>query len=148
MNPASFKIDSPTPDLAVEGAEAYWKFMAPSFEYGGMEYDVDELRDDLASGDVLLIRVWLEETIVSVSAVRVREAFNQRDLFIMATGSISDINQWIDEFDKVLVELAMEAKCHTITVQTREGMGKISRRAGYKVHQVVIRKRVGRTNGR
>ncbi len=148
MNPASFKIDTPAPDLACEGAAAYWKFMAPSFEYGGMEYDVDELRADLSSGDVLLIRVWSGEEIISVSAVRVREAFNQRDLFIMATGSISDINEWIDDFDKVLVELAREANCHTITVQTREGMGRISKRAGYKVHQVVIRKRVGRTNGR
>ena len=148
MNPASFRIDSPSPAEALKNVEGYWSMMQPSFEFGGMEYSADELAGDLRSGEVLLIRVWSNDSVVSVSAVQCREFYGVRDLFIMATGSIADINEWIDDFDKVLVELATEIECQTITVQTREGMGRISRRAGYKVHQVVIRKRVGRTNGR
>ena len=148
MNPASFRIDSPTPQKAADDADKYWSMMQPSFEYGGMEYSASELAKDCINGDVLLIRVWSGDSVVSVSAVQVRLFYGTRDLFIMATGSISDINEWIDDFDKVLVQLATEADCQTITVQTREGMGRISRRAGYKVHQVVIRKRVGKTNGR
>ncbi len=149
MNPASFKIDTPSPAEAIENVERYWEIMRPSFEYGGMEYSADELAGDLRAGDVLLIRVWQGESVVSVSAVQCRESYGIRDLFIMATGSISDIKEWIGDFDKVLVQLAGEAECQTITVQTREGMGRISsRKHGYKVHQVVIRKRVGKTNGR
>ncbi len=142
MNPDSFKIDSPSPALAVEDAERYLDFMRPSLVYGGIEFDLEEFTGLLASGDFLLIRVWDGEKLLSVSAVRVRELEDGRDLYIVATASLRNINEWIDDFDRVLVKLATEANCDTITVQTRNGMGKISRRAGYKVHQVVIRKRV------
>ena len=142
MNPDSFKIDSPTPYQAAADASRYLDFMRPSLIYGGVEYNLDEFRKLVASGDFLLIRVWDGEEMISVSAVRVRDLEDGRDLYIVATSSLRDINDWIDDFDKVLMELAGEAGCDTITVQTREGMGKISRRAGYKVHQVIIRKRV------
>ena len=142
MNPVSFRIDSPTPYQAAAEASKYLDFMHDSLVYGGVEFELDEFRQHVAAGDFLLIRVWDAEEMVSVSAVRVRDLEDGRDLYIVATSSLRDINDWIDDFDKVLVELAGESGCDTITVQTREGMGKISRRAGYKVHQVIIRKRV------
>jgi hypothetical protein len=143
MNPVSFKIDTPEPTEALKQVDAYWSMMAPSFEYGGMEYSAGQLAQDLMTGDVVLIRVWVDDEVVSVSAVTRREFFGTKDLHLMATGSTHDINEWIDDLDKVLVQLAQETGCDTITVQTREGMGRISKRAGYKVHQVIIRKRVG-----
>ncbi len=142
-NPASFKIDSPTPQLAAEQAEAYWDMMAASFEYGGMDYNAEDLAADCLSGDVLLIRVWNGDEVISVSAVRVREFFGTRDLQIMVTESRYDIKEWVFDFDKVLEQIAQEADCQTITVQTREGIGRLSKRAGYKVHQVIIRKELG-----
>jgi len=142
MNPASFRIDSPTPYQAAAEAGLYLDFMHDSLVYGGVEFELDEFRQHVAAGDFLLIRVWDEEEMISVSAVRVRDLEDGRDLYIVATSSLRDINDWIDDFDKVLMQLAEEAGCDTITVQTREGMGRISRRAGYKVHQVIIRKRV------
>lgn len=139
-----FKIDSPTPQVAAQQAEHYWGMMAASFEYGGMDYNAEDLAADCLSGEVLLIRVWNGDEVISVSAVRVREFFGTRDLQIMVTESKYDIKEWIGDFDKVLVQLAGEADCHTITVQTREGMGRISsRKHGYKVHQVIIRKELG-----
>ena len=142
MSLDSFKIDSPTPDQAASDAAHYLDFMHDSLVYGGVSFELDEFRSLVASGDFLIIRVWDDEEMISVSAVRVRELEDGRDLYITATASDRDIGDWIDDFDKVLVQLAEEAGCDTITVQTRVGMGKISRRAGYKIHQVVIRKRV------
>ena len=142
MNPASFKIDSPTPYQAAADAARYLDFMHDSLVYGGVSFELDEFRSLVASGDFLLLRVWYGEEMISVSAVRVRDLEDGRDLYIVATSSDRDINDWIDDFDKVLVQVAEESGCDTITVQTRNGMGKISRRAGYKVHQVIIRKRV------
>ena len=139
---SGFKIDSPTPYQAAADADSYLDFMHDSLVYGGVSFELDEFRTLVASGDFLLLRVWDGGDMISVSAVRVRDLEDGRDLYIVATSSDRDINDWIDDFDKVLVELAGEAGCDTITVQTREGMGRISRRAGYKVHQVIIRKRV------
>ncbi len=142
MNPASFKIDSPSPEVAAQDAEKYLAFMEPSLRFGGVEYDLEDFRAMVLEGAWLLIRVWDDEELISVSAVEVRELTDGRDLYIVATGSKRDINEWIDAFDRVLVQLAAEARCSTITVLTRNGMGKIAKRAGYRVHQVVIRKRV------
>ena len=138
----SFRIDSPAPALAAAEAGRYLDFMRESLIYGGVEYDPQEFEEDLQCGDLLLIRIWQKKELVSVSAVRTRELEDGRDLYIVATASSRDINDWIDAFDKVLVQLAREAGCNTITVQTRNGMGRISKRAGYKVHQVIIRKKV------
>ena len=135
------RIDSPTPAIAAEEAGRYWEFMRPSFEYGGMDYSEKELREETADGSVLLIRIWMGDDLASVSAVRVRETYGIRDLMIMATAGHM-MPEWIDNLDDVLMELAKETECDTITVQTREGMGKISKRRGYKVHQVIIRKTV------
>ena len=142
MNPDSFRLDSPTPTEAAKQSGEYWAMMQPSFEYGGVDYSAGQLTCDPMSGDVLMIRTWLDEKVVGLTAVRVREVYGERDLYLMATSSEHDINGWIDALDKVLVEIAAEAGCDTITVQTRNGMGRIARRAGYKVHQVIIRKRL------
>ena len=138
----SFKIDSPSPALAMREARRYYDFMLPSLIYGGFEINYEDFESDLAAGNYLLLRVWDKEDIISVSAVQVRELQDGRDLYIVATASLRDINDWIDDFDRVLCKLATEAQCRTITVMTRNGMGRISKRAGYKIHQVVIRKKV------
>ncbi len=138
----NIKIDSPSPAVAVEQAAEYLAFMEPSLRYGGLEYELDDFIEMVGCGEWLLIRVWDEDDLISVSAVQVRELKDGRDLYIVATGSKRDINDWIDDFDRVLVKLAAEARAETITVLTRNGMGKIAKRAGYRVHQVVIRKRV------
>lgn len=142
MSQASFRIDSPSPALALQEAEKYFNFMLPSMLYGGMDVEFEEFKAELESGAYLLIRVWAGEDLISVSAVQVRELTEGRDLYIVATSSNRNINAWIDDFDRVLVKLAHEAECDTITVMTRSGMGRIAKRAGYKIHQVVIRKRV------
>lgn len=142
MNPDSFRIDSPSPAIAAAEAGRYLDFMRESLVFGGVEVDPQQFEEDLTSGDLLLIRIWRKKELISVSAVHTRELEDGRDLYIVATASRSDINEWIDAFDKVLVQLAREAGCNTITVQTRAGMGRISKRAGYKVHQVIIRKKV------
>ena len=141
---SEFKIDSPSPESASKDAERYLKFMAPSFRYGGVEYELEEFTESVRSGHWLLIRVWDGEELVSVSAVQVRDLQDGRDLYLIATASTRDFQKWVYDFDKVLVELAKEAECETITVLTRDGVGKLSKAAGYKVHQVVIRKRVGK----
>ena len=141
---SEYKIDSPSPAMAEQDAEKYLKFMAPSFRFGGVEYNLDDFRDMVAGGDWLIIRVWDGDELISVSAVQVRELTDGRDLYIMATGSTRDIGEWLGDFNKVIDELAKEARCNTITVLTRNGMGKMSKQFGYKVHQVVIRKRVGK----
>ena len=142
MNPDSFRIDSPSPALAAADAQRSLESMRPSLIFGGVEYDAEEFENDLISGDLLLIRIWEKTDLVSVSAVRTRELEDGRDLYIVATASARNINDWIDDFDKVLMALAREAGCNTITVQTRNRMGRISKRAGYKIHQVIIRKKV------
>jgi hypothetical protein len=128
--------------MAVQDAKRYLDFMEPSLRYGGVEYDLDDFTDLVRSGDWLLIRVWDGEELISVSAVQTRDLKDDRDLYIVATASTRDIVEWIEDFDRVLVELATEANCSTITVLTRNGMGRVSRQYGYKVHQVTIRKRV------
>ena len=143
-SPVSFKIDSPSPAVAVEDAEKYLAFMEASLRYGGLQFDLEEFIELVGSGEYLLIRVWDGDELVSVSAVEVRELVDGRDLYIVATGSTRNIPEWIGDFDTVLVQLASEANCETITVLTRNGMGKIAKQYGYRVHQVTIRKRVKR----
>lgn len=138
-----YRIDSPSPEMAVQDARRYLDFMEPSFRYGGVEYELDDFTEMLQSGDWLLIRVWDADELISVSAVMTRDLTDGKDLYIIATASTRDIADWIGDFDRVLVELATEAECETITVLTRNGMGRIaSREYGWKVHQVTIRKRV------
>ena len=138
-----YRIDSPSPAVAVQDARRYLDFMEPSFRYGGVEYELDDFTEMLQSGDWLLIRVWDADELISVSAVMTRDLTDGKDLYIIATASTRDIADWIGDFDRVLVELAVEAECETITVLTRNGMGRIaSREYGWKVHQVTIRKRV------
>ena len=140
---SGYRIDSPSPEVAVQDARRYLDFMEPSFRYGGVEYELDDFTEMLESGDWLLIRVWDADELISVSAVMTRELTDGKDLYIIATASTRNIADWIGDFDKVLVELATEAGCETITVLTRNGMGRIaSREYGWKVHQVTIRKRV------
>ncbi len=140
----NIKIDSPSPAVAVADAEQYLAFMAPSFRYGGVDYDLDDFTALVESGEWLLIRVWDSEELISVSAVEVRELEDGRDLYLIATGSKRGIAEWLADFNAVVDQLAVEAKCKTITILTRNGMGKLSKRHGYRVHQVVIRKRVPR----
>ncbi len=140
----NIKIDSPSPTVAVQDAEKYLAFMAPSFRFGGIEYNLDDFVEQVGTGEWLLIRVWDADELISVSAVQVRELPDGRDLYILATGSKRNIGEWIGDFNRVLDELAKEARCNTITVLTRNGMGKLSKAYGYRVHQVVIRKRVGK----
>ncbi len=139
----NIKIDSPSPARAAEDAEKYLAFMEPSFRFGGIEYDLEDFRDMVGGGEWLIIRVWDGKELISVSAVQVRELSDGRDLYLVATGSKRDIPVWLGRFNEVLEQLAKEARCNTITVLTRNGMGKLSKRYGYRVHQVVIRKRVG-----
>lgn len=140
----NIKIDSPSPTVAVQDAEKYLAFMQPSLRYGGVEYELDTFVEMVGTGEWLLIRVWDESDLISVSAVQVRELADGRDLYIVATGSKRNIPEWLGQFNEVLEQLAAEARCNTITVLTRNGMGKLSKRYGYRVHQVVIRKRVGK----
>lgn len=140
---SEYRIDSPSPEVAVQDAGRYLDFMEPSFRYGGVEYELDDFTEMLESGDWLLIRVWDGDELISVSAVMTRDLTDGKDLYIIATASTRNIADWIGDFDRVLVELATEAGCETITVLTRNGMGRIaSRQYGWKVHQVTIRKRV------
>jgi hypothetical protein len=139
-----FKIDSPSPEMAKQDAKRYLDFMEPSFRYGGVEYNLEDFTEMVGGGEWLLIRVWDDAELISVSAVQVRNLPDGRDLYLIATASTRDFQKWVYDFDKVLVELAKEAECETITVLTRDGVGKLSKAAGYKVHQVVIRKRVGK----
>ena len=142
---SDYRIDSPSPAMAVQDAKRYLDFMEPSFRYGGVEYELEDFRAMVESGDWLLIRVWDGTELISVSAVQTRDLSDGKDLYIIATASTRDIAEWIGDFDRVLVELATEAECETITVLTRNGMGRIaSKQYGWKVHQVTIRKRVGK----
>lgn len=144
-----FKIDSPSPQLVLAEIGRYLEFMRPSLVYGGFDMSDEDFADNVESGDTLLIRVWDGDELISVSALEVRDLDDGKDLYIIATASIRDIEKWIGDFDQVLVQLATEAECDTITVLTRNGMGRIaSREYGYRVHQVTIRKRIGKTNGR
>jgi len=141
------RIDSPPPAEAAEGVEAYWKMLEPSFEYGGLVYNQEELRNDLLSGDVLLIRGWLGETCLSLTIARKRMVYGTPDLLVIATAG-TGLRDWGDELMDVFDQLAAEAGCDTITMQTRKGMDKLAKKWGYKLHQIIIRKRVGKPNGR
>lgn len=139
----NIKIDSPSPQLALAEVDRYLEFMRPSLVYGGFDLSDEQFANNIESGETLLIRVWDGDELISVSAVETRELVDGKDLYIIATASTRDIDKWIGDFDKTLVQLATEAECDTITVLTRNGMGRIaSRQYGYRVHQVTIRKRV------
>jgi len=141
-SPASFKIDSPTPEQAGADAKKYLAFMEPSLRFGGLEFELDYFKEMVTAGAFLIVRVWDGSELISVSALEVRELVDGLDLYVVATASIRDIDKWIGDFDAVLGQVAAEAQCKTITVLTRNGMGKIAKQYGYRVHQVTIRKRV------
>lgn len=141
MNPEAFRIDSPAPAIAAADSARYLEFMRPSLIFGGMEYDAQEFEEDLECGDLLLIRIWEKQELVSVSAVRTRELEDGRDLYIVATAG-KGIHSWIIGLDTVLMQLARETGCNTITVQTRQGLTRLAHKRGWKTHQVIIRKKV------
>ena len=146
MNPASFKIDSPSPALASQEVERYYDFLRPAFMVGGHDYQPEEFDEDLISGDVLLVRVWNEENLQALAAVRVRDLSGVRDLFVLGLVG-SDAHQWADDFAEVVDKLADEAGCRSISLLGRPGIGKHVKAHGYKEAQIVFRKTLKGDNG-
>lgn len=146
MNPASFKIDSPNPQLASQEAQRYYEFLEPAFVLSGFDYDPEEFDQDLLSGDTLLIRIWNDAELQALAAVKVREVKGVRDLFVLGLVG-EEAWRWAEEFSQVVDKLADEAKCRTISMLARPGMRQHVKQRGYRVHQCVFRKVLKGSNG-
>jgi len=120
-------------------AERYFKFLLPSLEYGGVEADLEVFTEQVGNGDCLLIRAWLADELLSVTAVKVREVNGTRDLYVIATAGTL-FRKWAQQLGEVFDKLAAEADCDTITMQTRAGMDKLCKPYGYQLHQIILQK--------
>ena len=141
MSQASFKIDSPTPHQAAEDASRYYEFLFPAFERGGQTYTPREFQDDLASGDVLLFRVWEGEDVKAVFMARISQTFRGPELYALAAAG-SDAKEWVGPMMETLAQVATEAKCVAVVLDGRQGWQKMMKRLGYRVFQVRMRKEI------
>ena len=149
MNPefSDITIDSPAPEVAHENYEKYWQWLWPALELGGSDYTAAELGDDLLSGEVLLIRVWVDKEFKGLAAARVRPTLEGGELYIMGlVGEGSD--EWLLPLSETFDKLAAEAQCVAVVLEGRPGWSKKLRGLGYSLHQVVMRKTVRNDNGR
>ena len=141
MNPASFKIDSPTPHQAAEDAEGYYAFLFPAFERGGQTYTPREFQDDLASGEVLLFRVWEGDEVKAVFLSRLQNTFRGKELYALAAAG-SDAKEWVGAMMDTLAQVARETHCEAVVLDGRRGWEKMMKRLGYRVFQVRMRKEI------
>ena len=143
---SDFKIDSPSPKVASQDVERYYRFLQPAFMIGGHDYPAEHFDADLISGDVLLIRIWSEEHLQALAAVRVRDLSGVRDLFVLGLVG-EEADGWADAFSEVVDKLAGEAGCRSISLLGRPGIGKHVKAHGYKEAQIVFRKTLRGDNG-
>ncbi len=132
-------IDSPAPEVAHENFEKYWQWLWPALELGGSDYTAAELGEDLLSGNVLLVRVWVNKEFKGLAAARVRPTLEGRELYIMGlVGEGSD--DWLLPLSDTFDQLAEEAECVAVVLEGRPGWSKKLRGLGYSLHQITMRK--------
>ena len=134
-----FKIDSPTPHQAAKDAQGYFDMLFPALERGGQIYTPVEFRDDVESGDILLIRVWGEEQVKAVLMCRVQQTFRGPELYALACAG-EGLTGWMQAMSETLVQVAKEAKCVAVVLDGRRGWQKLLKDEGYSVFQVRMRK--------
>ena len=146
MSVCDITIDSPSPEVAHQDYEKYWQWLWPALELGGSDYTAAELGEDLLTGDVLLIRVWVDKEFRGLAAARVRSTLDGRELYIMGLVG-QDSDEWLLPLSETFDKLADEAECVAVVLEGRPGWSKKLRGLGYSLHQVVMRKGL-KTNGR
>ena len=141
MNPESFRIDSPTPHQAAEEATRYYDILLAAFERGGTIYTPREFQEDVANGDLLLIRMWNEGELLAVACCRVQNTYRGRELYaIAAAGTGAD--QWGAEMMQTFEQVGREAECTAVVCDARQGWTKMLKGEGYRVFQVRMRKQL------
>jgi len=141
MNPASFRIDSPTPHQAAADAQGYFDLLFPALETGGQIYTPVEFRDDVESGELLVLRVWDGEDVKSVTICRVQQTFRGPELYALACAG-EGAKEWIHPLMETLYQVATEAKCVAVVLDGRRGWQKMLKDEGYSVFQARMRKEV------
>ncbi len=138
-NVSDITIDSPAPELAHAEAEKYFQWLWPALELGGQEYGPNDLAEELLSGDVLLMRVWVDKQFTGLAAARLRTAGEGRELYVMAlVGEKAD--KWLLPLSEAFDKLAAETECVAVVLEGRPGWSKKLRGLGYSLHQVTMRK--------
>jgi len=139
MSQESFKIDSPTPHQAAQDSQGYYDMLFPAFEKGGQIYTPMEFKDDIESGDVLLLRVWDEGEVIGLGIVRVQQTFRGPELYMLAVaGERGD--KWCHAMIETAGQIGREAKCVAVVLDGRPGWHKLLKQDGYRTFQVRMRK--------
>ena len=140
-------IDSPSPEVAHGEAGKYFAYLQPAMETWTADYNDEEFADEIISGNVLLVRVWVDQEFTALAACRVQAAKHGRELLVMClVGDNAD--DWLCPLLASFDALALEAGCRTVTLEGRPGWVKKLAGEGYKTFQVTMRKTVGKSNGK
>lgn len=137
----AFKIDSPTPHQAAKDAQGYYDRLFPALERGGQIYTPVEFRDDVESGNILVLRVWDGEDVKAVVIARVQQTFRGPELYALAAAG-TEAKGWIHGMMETLAQIAHEAKCIAVVLDGRRGWQKMLKDEGYSVFQVRMRKAI------
>lgn len=140
-------IDSPSPEIAHGEAEKYFRYLLPAMETWTADYNAEEFAEEIITGNVALVRVWVDTEFTALAACRVQQAKHGRELLVMCLVG-EDADDWLCPLLASFDALALEAGCRTVTLEGRPGWVKKLSGEGYKTFQVTMRKTVGKSNGK
>ena len=141
------RIDSPAPLAAFADIDRYYDWFSPALDYFRYTYTRDELAADVRSGEIMIVRAFLDGEPVGACLLRGVDTGEGLELLVMAiVGEQTEL--WQTQLDETLVGLATELGAKYLTVEGRKGWWRRLEAFGYTIHSVVMRKPIrGKTNG-
>jgi len=141
------RIDSPAPLAAMEDIDRYYDWFSPALDYFRYTYTKDELAADVSSGEIMIVRAYLDDEPVGACLLRGVDTGDGLELLVMAIVG-EQTEYWQAALDETLIGLATELGAKYLTVEGREGWRRRLAAFGYTIHSVVMRKPIrGKTNG-
>ncbi len=141
------RIDSPAPLAAFKDIDRYYAWFSPALDYFRYTYTRDELAADIQSGEIMIVRAFLDGEPVGAALLRGVDTGEGLELLVMAIVG-EQTEHWQGALDETLVGLATELGAKYLTVEGRSGWRRRLAAFGYTIHSVVMRKPIrGKTNG-
>ena len=111
-------------------------------DHSNGELDMETIFTKMVKQEMILVVISEDTDVIAAIALERRNFDSGKRILNVTLAGGTDMNKWVDQLDRTLVELAKEHKCDDIYIIGRRGWVKVLKSRGYGIIHTVVGKQV------